>query len=76
MFQHWRISLYNKTFSCKCGEHLVKSLHEEGSYKLRGKLLILKGNKLYSVCKSCNTEVELPLDVTMKVNNPKLFIKR
>jgi hypothetical protein len=71
----WRISLYNRTFSCKCGEHLVKS-QEEGSYKLRGKILILKGNKLYTVCKSCNTEVELPLNVTMTMSNPKLFIKR
>lgn len=66
-----------KSFSCRCGEYLVKSFSDDGSsYKLRGKLVIMKGHKLYSVCKGCNTEVELPLDVTIRINNPKLFIKK
>lgn len=62
------------SFKCKCGELLVKS-QSSGGYRIRGKITILRGTKMYSICKSCDAEVLLPMEATLTVANPKLFIK-
>jgi len=33
----------------------------EGEEIIRAKVLIIKENQVYAVCKKCNSEVELPL---------------
>ena len=59
--------------SCKCGEVLMKSQNDE--IKIRGKIFLVKENgSTFTVCKSCNTEVEVPLEVK-KSTPPKLIIR-
>lgn len=67
--------MVDHTFKCKCGEVLVKSQGASDGYRIRGKITILRGTKMFSICKSCNAEVELPMQATLTVANPKLFIK-
>lgn len=62
------------TFKCNCGEILVKS-QTSGDYRIRGKITLLKGGKIYSVCKGCNKEVELPMEAQVKTRDPKVFIR-
>lgn len=66
----------SKDFVCKCGEVLVKSLYAEGSYKLRGKVLLNKGDKLFSVCRQCSGEVELPIKCVVDIPKTKIFVKK
>lgn len=63
------------TFKCTCGEILVKSHGSSDGYRIRGKITILRGTKMFSICKSCDREVELPMQAALTVPNPKLFIK-
>lgn len=62
---------------CECGEFIVKEYGDET--KIRGKLLIVKSNKAFSVCNGCGAEVEVPLELNQSVikslrNNPPLYI--
>jgi ribosomal protein S27E len=63
--------------TCKCGEVLVKSL--DGTTKLRGKIVIFKGDQAYAVCKGCGSEHVVPvrLDrpaVQSLTRSPRLFV--
>ena len=56
----------NHLINCACGEVIVKSLNSDT--KIRGaKIILFKNDLAYAVCKSCNTEVQIPLalDVDM-----------
>ena len=44
---------------CECSEVIVKSRGDEEV--VRAKVLIIKGENVYAVCKKCNAEVQLPL---------------
>lgn len=44
---------------CKCSEVILKS--QNGEVKIRGKLVVIRNNKTYSVCKGCGAEVQIPL---------------
>lgn len=44
---------------CKCDEVIIKS--RGADEVIRAKVLIIKGNDVYAVCKRCNSEVKLPL---------------
>lgn len=59
---------------CSCSEIILKST-EEGESKIRSKVLVIKGESVFAVCKGCNAEVELPLKVDNEAANPPLFIK-
>lgn len=50
----------NHLILCRCGEVLVKGL--DADVKIRAtKIILFKDNVAFAVCKSCNTEVPLPL---------------
>ncbi len=49
----------NHLISCKCGEVIVKSL--DADTKIRAKIVVFRDAEAYAVCKSCNTEVKIPL---------------
>lgn len=60
----------------KCKEQLLKA-YPQGKAKLRASIVIFKGNRSFGVCKSCGSEVELP--VTLTINIPcveKLYIEK
>lgn len=64
--------------TCQCGEVVVKESVSET--KIRGKVLIAKGNSVYSVCRRCGEEVAVPVRIDQDLvkslrTNPKLFIK-
>ena len=46
---------------CDCSEVIVKS--QNGSVKLRSKILIFKGKDAFAVCKKCGTEVQVPVSL-------------
>lgn len=48
--------------NCKCGELIVKAINED-NMKVRSKIIVFKGNAAYAVCKSCDQEVKVPLQV-------------
>lgn len=64
--------------TCKCDEVIVKALN--GTTKIRSKILIVKGNQTFAVCKKCGAEVRVPLlldYVTLQKavqSNPKLLL--
>jgi RNase P subunit RPR2 len=63
--------------ACKCGEVLVKSLN--GTTKLRGKVLIFKGDRGFMVCKGCGAEHPVPVhlsqaDIQALSRKPRLFV--
>lgn len=58
---------------CSCSEIVLKSLDEES--KIRSKIVVIKGDSVYAICKGCNAEVQLPLKVSEEKANPPLFIK-
>lgn len=47
---------------CRCAEIIMKS--EGGISKIRSKIMILRNNNTYAVCKSCGTEVQVPLKIS------------
>jgi len=50
---------------CSCGEVIVKSLGPDT--KVRAKVLVFKNDTAYAVCKSCDTEVEVPLQLNTEM---------
>ena len=60
------------TLRCRCDEIIIKA--QDGVEKLRAKVLIIKGNGVFAVCRKCNTEVEVPLQksdlIRQDVNKP------
>lgn len=51
----------NHVLHCTCGEVIVKSLAEDT--KIRAKVLVIKGGASYAVCKNCDREVKVPLQL-------------
>ncbi len=49
----------NHLISCTCGEVIVKSL--DADTKVRAKIVVFRNMDAYAVCKSCNSEVKIPL---------------
>jgi hypothetical protein len=64
--------------SCKCGELLVKS-SPDGVTKVRGKIMLFKGDQGFVVCKGCGAETQIPvkLDSTeLQAKSPKLYVAK
>ena len=59
--------------TCSCSEIVLKSV--DGESKIRSKILVVKNDSVFAVCKGCNKEVKLPLVVDQSEVNPPLFIK-
>lgn len=59
---------------CSCSEIVLKSVGDNES-KIRSKILVIKGDEVFAVCKGCNKEVQVPLQLDRDVANPPLFIK-
>jgi len=57
---------------CQCSEIVLKALDQES--KIRSKIIVIRDGEVFAVCKGCNSEVSLPLQVNEK-SNPPLFIK-
>ena len=62
---------------CGCGEILMKS--NNGTTRLRSKILIFKSGKAYAVCKKCGLELSVPVslnerDLLSNTRNPKLWV--
>lgn len=49
------------TLTCSCSEVVMKSRGTDEEV-VRAKVVILKGNQAYAVCKRCSSEVPLPLE--------------
>jgi len=67
------------TLTCpSCGDHILKT--SDQSVKVRGKLLVFKSGRAFAVCKSCDSEVEVPLRIddelckAMVQKNPPLYV--
>lgn len=63
---------------CACSEIIVKS--QNGSVKLRSKILIFKGNdQAYAICKRCGDEVAVPVSLNKSApeteTNPPLILR-
>ena len=67
------------TLSCKsCGEVIMKSRGSDEQV-VRSKVVILKGNRAYAVCKGCNEEIPLPLKSDAPAASslgPELYLDR
>lgn len=59
---------------CPCNELILKSLEGE-DMKIRSKVLIIKGDAVFAVCKGCSSEVRVPLKLDEELVNPPLFVK-
>lgn len=51
----------NHLISCQCGEVIVKSL--DADTKVRAKIIVFHEDVAYAVCKSCSSEVKIPLRI-------------
>ena len=63
----------------KCGEVIVKDNGFET--KIRNRVLLVKSDAVYAVCKGCGTENAVPLVTDQSLmksirSNPKLFIAK
>lgn len=48
--------------NCKCGEVILKAL--DSDTKVRGaKVIVFRDDEAYAICKSCNSEVRIPLRI-------------
>jgi hypothetical protein len=65
------------TLRCTCSEVIVKS--RGGDEVIRAKVVIIKEDRVFAVCKSCNTEVELPLEKSRRESSdlgPELYLDK
>lgn len=46
---------------CSCGEVIVKAIGSDT--KIRAKILVFKEEAAFAVCKSCDSEVQVPLSL-------------
>lgn len=59
---------------CSCDEIIVKS--DRGVTKIRSKILLLRDNKAFAVCKGCGTEVQIPITkAVVPPSGPRLILK-
>jgi len=65
-------------FCANCDEVIVKS--SGSSTKIRSKVIIIRDDSTFAVCKGCDTELELPvtLEVKKSVNKSisRLYVKK
>jgi len=67
---------------CACSEVVMKSMRDDSGCvrKIRSKILIIKGNDTYAVCRSCGTEVAVPLELKLEnisdYKQPALLLRR
>lgn len=57
---------------CACSEIIAKS--DNGTTKIRSKILLVKSDGTYAVCKGCGMEVPVPLTPTQA--GPPLILRR
>ncbi len=62
---------------CPCGEVVLKDNGHET--KIRSKVLVVKGQNAYAVCKGCGADFAVPLKMDPELvksmrSNPRLFI--
>lgn len=62
------------TIRCQCSEIVLKSA--DGGSKIRSKILVIKGDSIFAICKGCSKEVRVPLRIDAEEINPPLFIKK
>lgn len=65
---------HNTHVVCRCSSVIVKSI--DNSYKIRSKVIIVKGNQAFAICKDCNSEVSIPIIMDLRTLNPPLLIKK
>lgn len=66
------------TLRCSCSEIIMKA-RPSGDRVVRAKVVIVKGNQVFAVCKGCNQEVVLPLKDATKTQSdlgPKLYLDK
>lgn len=66
---------YSDDIVCACSEVVMKSVGK--TTKVRSKILLIKDNCAYAVCKSCGTEVSVPLELKerLPVPGPRLILR-
>lgn len=58
-----------------CNDVIMKSLGDET--KIRGKIVVFRGDTAYAVCKSCGVENEVPLTLNKSQKEPtRLFVPK
>jgi RNase P subunit RPR2 len=66
-----------------CHEVVVKSMNNE--VKVRAKVILIRGNSTFAVCKGCDTELEVPLKFDLELaksmtvedaRGPRLYLKK
>lgn len=67
-----------RLLTCRCGEVVVKSIN--GKTKIHNKVIVFSGDKAYAVCKSCGTEIEVPMHLDQEKlddenRRPRLFLR-
>lgn len=62
-----------KSIVCRCSEIILKSANGVG--KLRSRIVLMKSTGVYAVCKSCGTEVKVPLVLAPQDPGPALILK-
>lgn len=53
----------NHLLCCTCGEVIVKSMSSET--KVRSKVLVIRDGSAFAVCKGCDAEVRVPLNLDL-----------
>ncbi len=59
----------------KCSEVILKSMG--GESKIRSKVIVVRDDKVYAVCKGCDSEVQIPLSFNqnaLNTRNPALIL--
>lgn len=67
--------MYLPKITCSCGDQIIKS-NLDGVTKIRARIVIFKNDQAYAICKSCNSEVKIPVRVELDAACPPLFIKK
>lgn len=56
----------NSALCCSsCGEVVFKSMNSET--KLRAKVVIFRDDQAFAVCKGCDNEIPVPIDINAKL---------
>lgn len=59
---------------CSCDEIIMKS---EGQIsKIRSRIMLLRDNGVFAVCKGCGTEVQVPLSKAAFQAGPPLILRK
>jgi RNase P subunit RPR2 len=69
-----RLPMVLPSLKCpNCPELVIKSQHDQS--KIRAKIIVVRDDIVYGVCKGCNSEIRLPLGIdVVKYPNPPLFV--